>query len=210
MMLTSGDPPQVVAFPFEVKLSLSSSLSGVIILKIYSKLNRQSEVNGGSFPNNSVDQLFLFPRVIPVTTFLLLVVEFLLMGGQRGTSQVVFCSILWGGKMDDNQGREKHNVLAYLLRVFARYVVIAPFPLMLISPQHVKSKTFVMPSTILYMSDDKCMRPGTPFDSNLLAVFFMVEGRCVVRISGRANPRNEKKRYSKNNELTFTVSPQTS
>jgi hypothetical protein len=48
-----------------------------------------------------------------------------------------------------------------------------PFPLMLSSPQHVKSNTFVIPPTAPCMSEDRCIRPGTPFDSILLAVFFL-------------------------------------
>ena len=49
-------------------MTLSSSLSGVTVVKIYSKLNRKSEVNGGTFPNNAVHQLFLILRVILVSS----------------------------------------------------------------------------------------------------------------------------------------------
>jgi hypothetical protein len=36
-------------------------------LYLYSKLNRKSEVNGGTFPNNAVHQLFLILCVILVS-----------------------------------------------------------------------------------------------------------------------------------------------
>ena len=92
-------PPQIVALPFEVE--------SVIFFKpiwsdgcetLFSQLNAQSEVNGGTVPNNAVHQMFLYLRVILVvlrrpskdptrwlanSTFLLLVVELFLMGGQR-------------------------------------------------------------------------------------------------------------------------------
>ncbi len=62
------------------------------------------------------------------------------------------------------------SLVPTLSRILARYVVISPFPLMLSFPQHLKSKIFVMLPTAWCMSDDTCMRPGTPFDSILLAV----------------------------------------
>ena len=61
-------PPQVVALPLEVK--------SVIFFKpiwsngcetLFSQLNAQSEVNGGTVPNNAVHQMFLYLRVILVS-----------------------------------------------------------------------------------------------------------------------------------------------
>ena len=62
-------PPQVVALPFEVE--------SVIFFKpiwsdgcetLFSQLNAQSEVNGGTVPNNAVHQMFLYLRVILVSS----------------------------------------------------------------------------------------------------------------------------------------------
>jgi hypothetical protein len=60
--------PQLVALPFEVENFYSSSLSGVMCEDLYSKLNHESKTNGGTFPNNAVHQLFLFLRVILVSS----------------------------------------------------------------------------------------------------------------------------------------------
>ncbi len=60
--------PQLVALPFEVE--------NVLFFKpiwsdgcedLYSKLNRESETKGGTFPNNAVHQVFLILRVILVS-----------------------------------------------------------------------------------------------------------------------------------------------
>ncbi len=62
-------PPQVVALPFEVEAVHSfkpiwrNGCEG-----LYSKLNHQSKINGGSFPNNAVHQVFLFLHVILVSS----------------------------------------------------------------------------------------------------------------------------------------------
>jgi hypothetical protein len=62
-------PPQVVALPFEVE--------SVIFFKpiwsngcetLFSQLNAQSKVNGGTVPNNAVHQMFLYLRVILVSS----------------------------------------------------------------------------------------------------------------------------------------------
>ena len=59
------EPPHVVGHPFEVK--------NVIFFKpiwsdgcetLFSKLNSQSEVNGGTVPNNAVHQMLIYLRVI--------------------------------------------------------------------------------------------------------------------------------------------------
>jgi hypothetical protein len=61
--------PQLVALPFEVE--------NVLFFKpiwsdgcedLYSQLNAKSVTNGGTFPNNAVHQLFLFLRVILVSS----------------------------------------------------------------------------------------------------------------------------------------------
>ena len=61
--------PQFVALPFEVE--------NVLFFKpiwsdgcedLYSQLNTKSETNGGTFPNNAVHQLFLFLRVILISS----------------------------------------------------------------------------------------------------------------------------------------------
>jgi hypothetical protein len=61
--------PQLVALPFEVE--------NVLFFKpiwsdgcedLYSQLNATSETNGGTFPNNAVHQLFLFLRVILISS----------------------------------------------------------------------------------------------------------------------------------------------
>ena len=61
--------PQLVALPFEVE--------NVLFFKpiwsdgcedLYSQLNAKSETNGGTFPNNAVHQLFLFLRVILISS----------------------------------------------------------------------------------------------------------------------------------------------
>ena len=61
--------PQLVALPFEVE--------NVLFFKpiwsdgcedLYSQLNAKSETNGGTFPNNAVHQLFLFLRVIVISS----------------------------------------------------------------------------------------------------------------------------------------------
>ena len=114
-------PPQVVALPWEVENISFKSIWSDGCEDLYSKLNTQSVVNGGKFPNIEVHQLFLFLRVIVVSsdkasqgsnkmedhsTFLLLVIEFLLMGGKRKTSQVLFLLYFaWG--QEGRQSREK-------------------------------------------------------------------------------------------------------
>jgi hypothetical protein len=61
--------PQLVALPFEVE--------NVLFFKpiwsdgcedLYSQLNAKSETNGGTFPTNAVHQLFLFLRVILISS----------------------------------------------------------------------------------------------------------------------------------------------
>jgi hypothetical protein len=62
-------PPQVVALPFEVEaVHFFKPIWSNGCEDLYSKLNPQSKVNGCSFPNNAVHQLFLFLRVILVSS----------------------------------------------------------------------------------------------------------------------------------------------
>jgi hypothetical protein len=63
------NPPQVVALPFEVEaVHFFQPIWSDGCEDLYSKLNRQSKVNSGSFPNNAVHQLFLFLSVILVSS----------------------------------------------------------------------------------------------------------------------------------------------
>jgi hypothetical protein len=114
--------PQVVALPFEVEaVHFFKPIWSNGCEDLYSKLNCQSKINSGSFPNNAVHQLFLFLRVILLvvtrpakdqtrwrinTTFLLLVVEFLLIRGQCGTAQVLFL-LYFGWGQEGLQSRER-------------------------------------------------------------------------------------------------------
>ena len=101
-------PPQIVALPFEVE--------SVIFFKpiwsdgcetLFSQLNAQSEVNGGAVPNiqctKCSSSCVLFWSVVRTpskdltrwlanSTFLLLVVELFLMGGQRCQHDITNCS----------------------------------------------------------------------------------------------------------------------
>ncbi len=62
-------PPQVVALPFEVEVvHFFKPIWSNGCEELYYKLNCQSKVNGGSVPNNAVHQLFLFLRVILVSS----------------------------------------------------------------------------------------------------------------------------------------------
>ncbi len=62
-------PPQVVALPFEVEaVHFFKPIWSNGCEDLYSKLNPQSKVNSGSFPNNAVHQLFLFLPVILVSS----------------------------------------------------------------------------------------------------------------------------------------------
>ena len=61
--------PQVVALPFEVEtVSFFKPIWSDGCEDLYSQLNRESENNGGTFPNNAVHQLFLILRVILVSS----------------------------------------------------------------------------------------------------------------------------------------------
>jgi hypothetical protein len=61
--------PQVVALPFEVEaVHFFKPIWSNGCEDLYSKLNHQSKVIGGSFPNNAIHQLFLFLCVILVSS----------------------------------------------------------------------------------------------------------------------------------------------
>ncbi|KAL3816759.1 hypothetical protein ACHAXA_004911 [Cyclostephanos tholiformis] len=61
--------PQVVALPFEVEnVSFFKPIWSDGCEDLFSKLNQQSENNGGTFPNNAVHQLFLILRVILISS----------------------------------------------------------------------------------------------------------------------------------------------
>jgi hypothetical protein len=67
-MQTSGAHPKL-ALPFEVEaVHFFKPIWSDGCEELYSKLNHQSEVNGGSVPNNAVHQLFLFLRIILVSS----------------------------------------------------------------------------------------------------------------------------------------------
>jgi hypothetical protein len=58
-----------VALPFEVEaVNFFKPIWSNGCEDLYSKLDRLSKVNRGSFPNNAVHQLFLFLRVILVSS----------------------------------------------------------------------------------------------------------------------------------------------
>jgi len=60
--------PQLVALPFEVENVLFfKPIRSDGCEDLYSKLNRESETKGGTFPNNAVHQVFLILRVILVS-----------------------------------------------------------------------------------------------------------------------------------------------
>jgi len=60
--------PQLVALPFAVEnILFFKPIWSDGCEDLYSKLNRESETNGGTFPNNAVHQLFLILRVILVS-----------------------------------------------------------------------------------------------------------------------------------------------
>ena len=60
--------PQVVALPFEVEnVSYFKPIWSDGCEDLFSKLNHESEGNGGTFPNNAVHQLFLILRVILIS-----------------------------------------------------------------------------------------------------------------------------------------------
>ena len=62
-------PPQVVALPWEVEnISFFKPIWSNGCEDLYAKLNTQSAVNSGTFPNNAVHQLFLFLCVIVVSS----------------------------------------------------------------------------------------------------------------------------------------------
>ena len=61
--------PQVVALPFEVEtVSYFKPIWSDGCGDLYTKLNSESEDNGGTFPNNAVHQLFLILRVIMLSS----------------------------------------------------------------------------------------------------------------------------------------------
>ncbi len=61
--------PQVATLPFEVgNVSFSKPIWSNGCEDLFSKLNRESEVNDGTFPNNAVHQLFLILCVILVSS----------------------------------------------------------------------------------------------------------------------------------------------
>ncbi len=61
--------PQVVALPFEVEnVSFFKPIWSDGCEDLFSKLNLESENNGGTFPKNAVHQLFLILRVILVNS----------------------------------------------------------------------------------------------------------------------------------------------
>ena len=62
-------PPQVVALPLEVKnVTFFKPIWSDGCETLFSKLNAQSEVNGGTFPNNAAHQMFLYLHVIMVSS----------------------------------------------------------------------------------------------------------------------------------------------
>ena len=61
-------PPQDVAFPFEVESDIFfKPIWSDGCETLFSQLNAQSEVNGGTVPNNAVHQMFIYLRVILVS-----------------------------------------------------------------------------------------------------------------------------------------------
>ncbi len=122
MMQTSGAHPKLWLFRLRWKLSISSSLSRAMVVKVYTPnwtaRARSTAAHSLSMQStNCFSSYVLFWSVVtrpakdPTwwrinTTILLLIVEFVLMGGQRGIAQLLFL-LYFGWGQEGWQSRER-------------------------------------------------------------------------------------------------------